>query len=228
MSIRRTLLFGLLLASASSVVLDASAQPSLGPAPRPVLPPLLYLRIDGPKGMRVAFYPGSLKERTLETPALVGLRPGYCYRFVISDVTGFPNKKFAATIEAHASLILDTTLRNADFPATLLFADGDFRKTEAGVSIKKAILLERADNALPVASSKDAPLEITSPNRDLLRETRHLCSAPPLHMGDRKLTRGDGQRPRHAPLPGDKTLAPALSAVPPLGLLAHLRSGPAP
>src|SRR6202035_60936 len=54
------------------------AQPML--APQVTLPPLMFVRISGPRGMKATFFRAAAQGQTVETPCIVGLRPGYSYR----------------------------------------------------------------------------------------------------------------------------------------------------
>src|SRR5437763_15468037 len=54
------------------------------PAPQGWLPPLMFVRVAGPKGMKATFFRGGAKGHTVETPCVVGLRPGYTYRVALS------------------------------------------------------------------------------------------------------------------------------------------------
>ena len=91
----------------------------------------------------------------------------------------------------------------------MAFASDDFRKAADNVIVRRAILLERPDNALPLASTSDSPIEINvPPNKDILQETRHL--GIPLviaHLGERKLETAEMTNvPGTILLPGDKVL----------------------
>jgi len=180
---------------------------------QPLLPPLFYLRLDGPKGMTVTVYRGGERGQALATPAILGLRPGYSYRLAVADVPGFPGQIFFPSLEVRGTLLLSHKLRNADFPATLSFSEDDFARVQAGALVKKVIVLERPDRAIPVATKPEAPIEVpVAAPRDPLIESRDL-GQPLLVMmlGQRQLS-PDEMRAQAVSgtvlLPGDKVLGP--------------------
>lgn len=207
MSFRRLFTLSLVVTVLASQ--GAIGQPLPAPPPRFSPPSLLYVKISGPPGMKVTLYRGSPVGQTLEAPFVVGLRPGYRYRLAISDLPDFPGETFYPTLEARAGLILSDTLRHADFPAPLVFTDEDFFKASRNVTIKKALLLERPDRALPFASARERPFEIEiPPNKDLLHEARPLGQPLLLvHLGERKLEPAERvNMPGTILLPGEKVL----------------------
>lgn len=149
----------LLSALALSVVAQMPMPGSMPPPPAP----LMYLRFTGPKGTKIKIYRGSDAGQTLELPVTVGFRPGYAYRLAVFDVPGYPRQVFSPSIEVRGTLALVPKQRNADFPAHINFTEEEFDKAQAGVFIKKVIALERPDQALPIASKKDEPLEVPVP-----------------------------------------------------------------
>ncbi len=163
--------------------------PAVAPQPY-ALPPLMYVRIAGPAGMKATFFRGAQRGQTIETPCVVGFRPGYGYRVGLSHVAGFPGQMFFPTLEVRASLQLAGRLRNADFPAALNFTEEDFQRSRAGALVRKVIVLEQPDVALPVASRADEPLEVRVPaNRDPLAEAQDRGQPLVLvHMGQRELS----------------------------------------
>src|SRR5262245_20768202 len=111
----------------------------------PQQPPLLYLRLAGPKGMKVTIYRGEPAGVTLDTPCVIGVRPGYAYRLALSNIAGFPGATFSPTLEVRGSLWLTSQLQNAEFPATVLFRAEDFARAEQGALIKKIVVLEHPE-----------------------------------------------------------------------------------
>jgi hypothetical protein len=174
------LISGGLLGGLLASDVEAQGPPLPGPlapppvvAPQPMLPPLMFVRLAGPKGMKATFFRGGPKGQTVETPCVVGLRPGYTYRIALADVPAFPGRVFFPTLEVRASLMLESRLRNAQFPATLAFSDEDFERAHAGALIRKVIVLERPENAIPVPSKAEEPLEVrVPPARDPLAEAQ--------------------------------------------------------
>ena len=173
---RHSLRLGVTLAGfvAALAAADALGQfPPPAPPPAPSLPPLMYVRVAGPKGMKVTVYRGSAKGQTADAPATLGLRPGYFYRLALSDLPGQPNQVFFPTLEVRGSLLLSSRLRNADFPATLNFYDEDFTRAQSGTLVKKVIVLERPETAIPKASRPEEPIELIVPApRDPVHEAQ--------------------------------------------------------
>jgi uncharacterized repeat protein (TIGR01451 family) len=193
----------------------AAVAPPPAAAPLATLPPPLFVRIAGPKGMKATFFRGGAQGQTIETPCVVGLRPGYTYRVALSDVPGFPAQVFFPSLQVRASLWLGNRLRNADFPATLIFSEEDLARAQAGALVRKVIVLERPDEAIPVASKADEPLEVrVLPPRDPVAEAQDRGQPLALvHLGQRSLTADElaySGVPGTVLLPGEKVLgAPA-------------------
>ncbi len=220
---------GWLLVLALAAPIQAQYRPTSNPtAPAGQLPPLLYVKLLGPKGMQVTFFREDLQPHTFDVPCSVGLRPGYSVRLAISGIPGHPGAIFFPTLEVHGSLALANPLRSADFPAALVFTGEDFARSAADVLVKKVIVLERPDNAVPVATAPDAPFEILiAPNRNALWEAQ-LRGQPllVLQMGERQLTRAElANATGTVLLPGEKaTLFAARAALAGVELLSGGRS----
>jgi uncharacterized repeat protein (TIGR01451 family) len=154
------------------------------------MPPLLYVKLVGPKGMQLTFFGAAAQGQSFLAPCTIGVRPGYCVHIAISGLPDYPNTAFFATLEARGSLFLGNNPRNADYPAALVFRSEDFARAKADANLKKIIVLERPDSAIPVATSPDEPFEILlPPSRDLLWAAAER--GQPLlvmHMGGRQLT----------------------------------------
>jgi uncharacterized repeat protein (TIGR01451 family) len=188
--------------------------PSAQTASSGQMPPLLYVKLTGPKGMQVTFVRGASPDQTFAAPCTIGIRPGYSVRMAITGIADYPNAAFFPTLEVRGSLFLANQMRSAEFPAALVFRAEDFTRVKADTAIKKIIVLERPDSAVPVATSTDDPFEIAVPaNRDPLREARER--GQPLlvmHLGERQFTRDElVNAPGTILLPGENVLcAPAL------------------
>lgn len=136
-------------------------------------PPLFYVRLVGPKGMKATLYRGEAIGVAMDTPCVVGFRPGYAYRVALSHMAEFPGAVFSPTIEVRGSLWLGGQLRNADFPANVIFRAEDFANVEHGALITKLVVLERPDTAEPVRSRANEPIEIpVRTARDLYQESQ--------------------------------------------------------
>lgn len=150
----------------------------------------MYLRFTGPKESKITIYRGFDAGQTLELPCTVGFRPGYSYRFAVSDVPGFPRRVFYPSLEVRGTLSLIPKLRNADFPAHINFTEDEFAKVVLGTFIKKVVILERPDQAFPIATKPDEPIEIpVSGSRDPVVEGNERGQPlVTLHLGERFLT----------------------------------------
>lgn len=152
------------------------AQPCGGPGCIPHGPigpaPVLYARVIGPAGSRAIFYEGP-RPRSFETPVTVGLRPGYVYRFKLSDLENHPKETLFPTLEVVGSLMLPPPLLVANFPVPLLFTPEDIERALAGAFITKVIYLENPEKAVPLQTRPDEPLVSEVKNeRELLAEAR--------------------------------------------------------
>jgi uncharacterized repeat protein (TIGR01451 family) len=157
---RRSIL-GSFVAMLILIVTAAAQMPPLPPVPPPG--PLMYIRFTGPKEAKLTIYRGTDAGQTLELPVTVGFRPGYPYRLALSEVPRYPRQVFYPSLEVRGSLALVPKLRNADFPAHINFNEEDLGKALSGTYVKKVITLERPDQALPIATKPEEPLEIAVP-----------------------------------------------------------------
>lgn len=203
-------LFLLVAAAVFPATLGAQAPWPGAYPPAAALPPLFYVRIDGPKGMKVTFH-RSDGPQSFDAPCIVGLRPGYGCRLELWNVEYFPNDKFYPSLEVRGTLVLGPRLRNRDYPAGLFFTREDFEAARADASVKKALVLERPDEAVPQQSSAERPFEfVVPPNQDLWEEARTRGQVLLLsYLGERKFRPEEMTLvPGTVLLPGDKVLPP--------------------
>jgi len=197
----------LTLVSVAHAQMPYPQMPGLPPSPGP----LMYVKFTGPKGAQLTVYRGNDSSQTLDLPVTLGFRPGYAYRFAVSNIPGLPRQVFSPSLEVRGSLALQSKARNADYPAHIHFHEDDFGKALGGAMIKKVVTLERPDHAIPVASKPDLPIEITVPgSRDPYTEAAergHPLLV--LQMGQRHVTPQElayfGQ-PGTILLPGERNL----------------------
>ncbi len=179
----------------------------------PALPPLLYVRVIGPAGLRVTFYRGAAVGQTFEAPFTVGLRPGYVYRVQVSGIPDRPGVRLFPTLEVRGSVLMSHGQRGADHPAALPFYPEDFNAVANGALVTRVIALERPENAIPEATRPDRPIEFTvPPGADPVRES--LRFGRPLavfRMGQRQLAPEELAAcgiPGTVLLPGERVLPP--------------------
>lgn len=171
----------------------------------------MYLRFTGPPETKIKIYRGFDAGQTLELPCTVGFRPGYSYRIAVFDLPNLPRQIFFPTLEVRGTLALVPKLRNADFPAHINFTEDEFGKAVAGTFIKKVVILERPDQAIPAASQREAPLEIpVASTRDpVIEGTERGQPLVVFHLGQRFLTPQELNVlavPGTVLLPGSRTL----------------------
>jgi uncharacterized repeat protein (TIGR01451 family) len=171
----------------------------------------MYLRFTGPKGAKITVYRGFDKGQILELPCTLGFRPGYSYRLAVFDIPAFPRHVFAPSLEVRGTLALLPKQRNADFPAHINFSEEEITKVMTGVYVRKVVTLERPDEAIPVASKKDEPLEVPVPaSRDAVQEAAQRGAPLVVYqLGPRFLTPQELNAqaiPGTVLLPGDRIL----------------------
>lgn len=184
----------------------------VAPPPMPMPAPLFYVRLAGPPGTFATFYRGGTTAETMKLPVVVGFRPGYQYRCAVSGFTDRPGVTYYPTFEIRGSVALTHKLRAADFPASVVFAAEDLDKLSDGTMLRKLIVLERPENALPYPSSPDAPLEVAiPPGADAFNEARERgLPLGAMFLGQRTFDPEEMSAPLGTILlPGDKTLLPA-------------------
>jgi uncharacterized repeat protein (TIGR01451 family) len=155
----------ILMHSVLGLFLLASSGNGQFPYPQPPqppgyqLPPLLHVKFAGPAGMKVSFFRGTAQESTLVTPFTVSVRPGYIYRVEITDIPDHPGLVLHPTLEVRGSLIGNAKLKPVDFPVPVLFTYDDFRAIAEESMVTKVIALEKLENAAPLGSLPNRPLE---------------------------------------------------------------------
>jgi uncharacterized repeat protein (TIGR01451 family) len=173
--------------------------PAQNAAPCPP-PPALFVRLSGPPGMKVTIYRGGPVGEMLNTPCVVGFRPGYRYRIELGDLpaqlrptaASVPPGVQAAPLTVIPSLDVIGSLRPLPSvhpwsqPASIVFTEDDFNTVRAGSVVTKVVVLERPETAVPVATTCDTPFELTvPPNLDPMQEAqKHGRPLLVLHMGD--------------------------------------------
>jgi uncharacterized repeat protein (TIGR01451 family) len=176
-----------LAAVALAPVCFAQAPPCCPPLPGRGPSPLLYVRLVGPPGSRVTLYQGRAKPRSFDSPAVVGLRPGYSYRVMFSNFDTRPGLTLYPTIEVRDSLHLPPKLSAANHPATVSIDEDDLDAIRNGSMITKLIYLEHPDRAEPEATRPGEILQTNyPPHTDLWREAKQRGRPMILmHLGER-------------------------------------------
>lgn len=132
-------------------------QPGMG---APVPAPLVAAKFVVPKDVRVTAFPGTPLSRIYDAPALMGLRPGYSYRFELSNLPYHPGKTLYPEVEVRATLVPRPGMKYMDYPLPLVFSQADIEKALKGAVVTKVIYLEDPEKALPAEVNPNAPVEM--------------------------------------------------------------------
>src|SRR5262249_54070505 len=134
---------------------------------------MLFVRVSAPEGVEATFYQGRSVARSFPAPVVVGLRPGYCYRFRLTRLPGLPGVPLFPSIEVHGSLKLPPRCGAVSFPALLQLSQDDIDAAVNGSLVTKVIYLEHPDTADPRSPRPGELLETDYPvGTDLKREAR--------------------------------------------------------
>jgi uncharacterized repeat protein (TIGR01451 family) len=136
---------------------SAMPQPGMG---LPVPAPLVAAKFLAPKGVRVTAFPGTSLSHIYGAPVVMGLRPGYAYRFELSNLPYQPGKSIYPEVELRGTLVPRAGMKYMDYPIPLTFSEADIEKVLRGVVITKVIYLEDPDKAVPSEVGRDAPVEM--------------------------------------------------------------------
>ena len=181
------------------------------------LPPLFYIRFQGPAGAKLTVVRDEPQPHQLDLPCLVGFRPGYSYRLAVSNLPGRPGVVFHPTVEIRGTMLLSPKLRNSDFPATISFREEDLDKIALGSMLRKMIVLEKPENAVPSPSSASEPIEVPllADQDPMVQAREHGLPLAVFYLGLRKYETEEMRAPRGTVyLPGDKMLP--FPAMPPM------------
>jgi uncharacterized repeat protein (TIGR01451 family) len=158
----------------SQLVATGSVQPAPSAAP-PGPAPLLYLRLQGPAGSRFTVYYGMPEGASLPAPVSLAVRPGYVYRFKLTDIPKHPGVALYPTVEVHGTLHLPPGGQAALHPAPVSFSESDIDQVLAGAFITKVVVLEHPERAAPIATELGQALETDlRPHEDPVAHARVL------------------------------------------------------
>lgn len=138
----------------------AIVPPPGGRAPELLPPaPLVAAKFITPDGVRVTAYPGTNMARSYNAPTVMGLRPGYVYRFELANLPYNPGKTLYPEVELRGVLVPRPGMKYMDYPIPLVFTLGDIERVLSGALITKVIYLEDPEKALPAVVVRDQPVE---------------------------------------------------------------------
>ncbi len=126
----------------------------------PVPAPLVAARFLVPKDVRVTAFPGSAISRMYDAPVVMGLRPGYAYRFELSNLPYHPGKSLYPEVELRGTLIPRPGVKYMDHPIPLTFSNADIERVLKGAVVTKVIYLEDPEKALPAEVGPNNPVEM--------------------------------------------------------------------
>jgi uncharacterized repeat protein (TIGR01451 family) len=142
----------------------------------PELAPLTYVRFLLPEGVRVTVYPGTSAAQLYPGTVRLGLRPGYRYRFELSnlpaDLIVPPETQTVLypEVTVHGSLVSRGGIRAEDFPVPLKFSREDLRQALNGAVIVKYVYLEDPSRAIATATTPESPLELPDADEPTARQ----------------------------------------------------------
>src|SRR5262245_5893136 len=128
-------------------------------APLPPPAPLLAAKFLVPQGVRVTVFPGTRLARMYDTPTVLGLRPGYVYRFELTNLPYNPGKALYPEVEVRGVLVPRPDMKYMDYPIPLVFSATDIDHVLNGALITKVIYLEDPEKAIPAEVRADSPVE---------------------------------------------------------------------
>jgi len=129
------------------------------PVPLPLPAPLVAAKFLAPAGVRVTAFPGTRLSNMFDAPAVVGLRPGYVYRFELTNLPYFPGRSLYPEVEVRGTLVPRPGMKYMDYPIPLTFSPEDIERVLNGALITKVIYLEDPTKAVPTEVQPDRPVE---------------------------------------------------------------------
>ena len=123
--------------------------------------PLVAAKFLVPPAVRITAFPGSkVLSKIYSGPTVMGLRPGYVYRFELTGLPYHPKDALYPQVELRGVLVPRPGMKYMDYPIPLFFSQADIDRALQGVLITKVIYLEDPEKALPLATKPDAPIEL--------------------------------------------------------------------
>jgi uncharacterized repeat protein (TIGR01451 family) len=157
----------------------APAAPTLPPpmaVPAPVVPrlaPFLFVKVTPPEGAKTTWYPGTTLATPVPSGTVVGLRPGYSYRFAVAGVGETKSETLYPSVEVRGSLIPKPGMNVSEHPLNIVLTDDDVERILGGRYVSKVYFLEDPDQAVNGPVPVGVPLEITAPTEyEAIREAR--------------------------------------------------------
>ncbi|CAN5147649.1 hypothetical protein BH11PLA2_BH11PLA2_46270 [soil metagenome] len=130
------------------------------PCPPVAAAQVLAAKVVVPDGVRITAMPGSPEAKNYMGSALFGLRPGYIFRFELSNIGGKADTVLYPEVEVRGTLVLRSSMKLMENYAGIAFTARDLDRAMAGAMITKVIYLEDPEKAVPVKTTMDQPFEI--------------------------------------------------------------------
>ena len=109
--------------------------------------PVLWLNFIAPEGIKTTIYPGNNRQFTLPEKQMVGMRPGYVYRFKMNHIPGNPEAELYPTLEVRGSLQMPKVANPLNFPAPIKINKLEIESALKGNLITKVVYLEDSEKA---------------------------------------------------------------------------------
>src|SRR5262245_12911550 len=138
---RRALLTFLGLLAVACLARAQMIPPKQKIAPPPA--PILHVRIlGGPKGAHAIFFPDPMRREALAVPAVVGLRPGYTYRFKLAGLGDDGKQALFPTLEVIGTLHMPCWIGSDKHPVPINFRPDEIERALKGSFFTKVYLIE--------------------------------------------------------------------------------------
>ena len=165
-----------------------------GPDGPPFVPaaPFLFVTVNTPKGSKVTWHPMSSEANSTDRP--VGLRPGYLYRFQITDIPEKKNVALFPSIEIRGTLIPRRGLPDVSkHPVPIALSDRDIDQILDGRMITKVYFLEDPNQAVPLQGTPGEALEGFAESEEEAIKDARLHGRPLLilRVGERPFTKAE-------------------------------------
>jgi hypothetical protein len=121
--------------------------------------PFLYVKMVPPEGTKTTWYPGTPATVSMNTPTVVGLRPGYRYRVELSDIPEEKGVKLYPSLEVRGTLHPPKIMDVAKYPVPVIFTEDDIAVALKGRLVTKILILESPDKADAIQTQTDQVLE---------------------------------------------------------------------
>jgi len=138
-------------------------QPIEPAVPPPAVPAsqFLFVTVTAPGASKVTWQPHTAQ--AAETSGPVGLRPGYPYRFQISDLPGARGTVLYPSIEVRGSLVPRPGLTDVSkHPVPITLTEHDLSRVLEGRLVTKVYYLEDPEQAAPISGVAGESLEGTA------------------------------------------------------------------